>query len=89
MCAKLVCWALDWDSLLNRADRALRDIGVYGVKTTIPYHLAIVDHPDFRSGRFDTGFIAAHPELSQIHGTPSNRNLAVAIAAALAAHHGL
>jgi len=89
MCAKLVCWALDWESLLNRANRALRDIGVYGVKTTIPYHLAIVNHSEFRSGVFNTGFIAAHPELTQTSGARSDRNLAVAIAAALAAHHGL
>lgn len=89
MCAKLICWALDWDLLLNRADRALRDIGVFGVKTTIPYHLAIVNHPGFRSGSFDTGFIAAHPELTQFPKSRPNRNLAVAIAAALAAHHGL
>jgi len=89
MCAKLICWALDWELLLRRADRALRDIGVFGVRTTIPYHLAIVDHPDFRSGSFDTGFIAAHPELTDFPKSRPNRNLAVAIAAALAAHHGL
>jgi len=89
MCAKLICWALDWDLLLARAARGLRDIGVFGVKTTIPYHLAIVNHPDFRSGSFDTGFIAAHPELTQVAKSRSNRKLAVVIAAALAAHHGL
>ncbi|WP_006747713.1 acetyl-CoA carboxylase biotin carboxylase subunit [Thioalkalivibrio paradoxus] len=89
MCAKLICWALDWELLLSRADRALRDIGVFGVKTTIPYHLAIVNHPAFKTGNFDTGFIAAHPELTQSPATRSDRNVAVAIAAALAAHHGL
>ncbi len=89
MCAKLICWALDWDDLLARASRALRDIGVFGVRTTIPYHLAIVNHPVFRSGVFDTGFIAAHPELTDYPGRRSDRHLAVAIAAALAAHHGL
>ena len=89
MCAKLICWALDWDLLLSRGDRALRDIGVFGVRTTIPYHLAIVNHPGFRSGSFDTGFIAAHPELTHFPKSRPNRNLAVAIAAALAAHHGL
>jgi len=89
MCAKLICWALDWPDLLARANRALHDIGVFGVRTTIPYHLAIVDHPVFRSGRFDTGFIAAHPELTDFPGRRSDRQLAVAIAAALAAHHGL
>ncbi|WP_019594239.1 acetyl-CoA carboxylase biotin carboxylase subunit [Thioalkalivibrio sp. ALM2T] len=89
MCAKLTCWALEWDDLLARANRALRDMGVFGVKTTIPFHLAIVDHPTFRSGHFDTGFVAAHPELTHFPGKRSDRQLAVAVAAALAAHHGL
>ncbi|WP_019628024.1 acetyl-CoA carboxylase biotin carboxylase subunit [Thioalkalivibrio sp. AKL10] len=89
MCAKLICWALEWDDLLARANRALRDMGVFGVKTTIPFHLAIVDHPTFRSGHFDTGFVAAHPELTHFPGKRSDRQLAVAVAAALAAHHGL
>ncbi|WP_018866171.1 MULTISPECIES: acetyl-CoA carboxylase biotin carboxylase subunit [unclassified Thioalkalivibrio] len=89
MCAKLICWALEWDDLLARSNRALRDMGVFGVKTTIPFHLAIVDHPVFRSGHFDTGFVAAHPELTHFPGKRSDRQLAVAVAAALAAHHGL
>ncbi|ADC72102.1 acetyl-CoA carboxylase, biotin carboxylase [Thioalkalivibrio sp. K90mix] len=89
MCAKLICWALEWDDLLTRSNRALRDMGVFGVKTTIPYHLAIVNHPDFRRADFNTGFIAEHPELTNLPAKRSDRQLAVAIAAAIAAHHGL
>ena len=36
MLAKVIVWALSWDDVVNRSDRALRDIGVYGVKTTHP-----------------------------------------------------
>ncbi|WP_018995149.1 acetyl-CoA carboxylase biotin carboxylase subunit [Thioalkalivibrio sp. ALJ2] len=89
MCAKLICWALEWDDLLARSNRALRDMGVFGVKTTIPYHLAIVNHPDFRRADFNTGFIAEHPELTELPAKRSDRHLAIAIAAAIAAHHGL
>ncbi|WP_018862191.1 MULTISPECIES: acetyl-CoA carboxylase biotin carboxylase subunit [unclassified Thioalkalivibrio] len=89
MCAKLICWALEWDDLLARSNRALRDMGVFGVKTTIPYHLAIVNHPDFRRADFNTGFIADHPELTNLPAKRSERQMAVAIAAAIAAHHGL
>jgi pyruvate carboxylase subunit A len=89
MCAKLIVWALDWDSLLNRAERALRDIGVYGVKTTIPYYLEIIKSPDFQSGRFDTSFVEQHPELTHYSVHRSSRNLAAAIGAAIAAHMGL
>ncbi len=89
LCAKLTVWALDWDALLDRAVRALRDIGVYGVKTTIPYHLEIVKSAQFQSARFDTAFVENHPELTHYSVRRSNRDVAAAIGAALAAHLGL
>ncbi|HSH30421.1 MAG TPA: acetyl-CoA carboxylase biotin carboxylase subunit [Thiohalobacter sp.] len=88
MCAKLTVWAMDWESLLNRAERALHDIGVYGVKTTIPYFLEILRTPEFRDGRFDTGFVDAHPELSSYTLHRPTREMAAVIAAAVAAHAG-
>lgn len=89
MCAKLIVWALDWDSLLDRAERALQDIGVYGVKTTIPYQLEIVRSAQFQAGKFDTSFVESHPELTQYSVKRSSRDKAVAIAAAIAAYTGL
>jgi pyruvate carboxylase subunit A len=89
MCAKLIVWALTWDDLLDRAERALKDIVVRGVKTTIPYHLAIVKSAEFQSGRFDTGFVAAHPELTDYSVRRSNREVAAAAAAAIVASMGI
>jgi pyruvate carboxylase subunit A len=89
MCAKLIVWALDWDSVLDRSERALRDIGVFGVKTTIPYQLEILRTAEFQSGKFDTGFVENHPELTKYSVKRSNRDVAAAIAAALAANMGL
>jgi pyruvate carboxylase subunit A len=89
MCAKLVVWALDWPQLLNRAQRALQDTGVFGVKTTIPYYLEILKVDDFRLGMFDTGFVETHPELVEYRTSRPTRELTAAIAAALATHHGL
>ncbi len=89
MCAKLIVWALDWDSVLDRAERALRDIGVYGVKTTIPYQLEILRTAEFQSGKFNTGFVESHPELTKYSVKRSNRDVAAAIAAAVAANMGL
>lgn len=86
LCAKLTVWALTWEELLARADRALRDMGVYGVKTTIPYHLEIIKSPDFRRASFDTSFVEMHPELINYSVNRPARNLAAAIAAGIAAH---
>lgn len=89
MCAKLIVWSLTWDSLIDRATRALRDIGVFGVKTTIPYHLEILRNAEFHTGKFDTGFVEAHPELMHYSVHRSTRDVAAAIAAGLAANMGL
>jgi pyruvate carboxylase subunit A len=88
MCAKLTVWALDWESLLRRSRRALLDIGVFGVKTTIPYYLEILKSEEFRSGNFNTGFVEAHPELTQYSIRPASIHVAAAIGAAIAAHMG-
>jgi len=89
MCAKLTVWALTWDKVLARARRALMDMGLHGVKTTKPYHLEILKTPEFRNGRFDTGFIEQHPELINYSIRRPPADLAAAIAAAVAAHHAL
>ena len=89
MCAKLTVWALDWPQCIARARRALNDIGVFGIKTTIPYYLEILNTEDFRQARFDTGFVEAHPELINYSNRRPPRELAAAIAATLVAHMGL
>ncbi len=89
MCAKLIVWARDWDSLIDRGIRALRDIGVYGIKTTIPYHLEILKSASFQTGRFNTGFVEQHPELLNYSLKRSNQEVATAIAAGIVASMGL
>jgi len=88
MCAKLTVWALTWDNLLDRAERALNDIGVYGIKTTIPYQIEIVKSQEFQNGVFDTSFVESHPELANYSVKRAPRELAAAIGVALAAHLG-
>ena len=89
MCAKLTIWALTWDKVIARAARALGDMGVSGVKTTIPYHMEILKTHEFREGRFDTGFVEQHTELTDYAVRRPPAHLAAAIAAAIAAHYGL
>jgi acetyl-CoA carboxylase biotin carboxylase subunit len=37
--------------------RALREFTIEGVKTTIPFHLQLMDHEDYRSGNYTTKFM--------------------------------
>jgi acetyl-CoA/propionyl-CoA carboxylase biotin carboxyl carrier protein len=52
--AKLVVWAPDRDAAINRGRRALEEFRVEGVATTIPAHLAVLDHEDFLHGQHHT-----------------------------------
>lgn len=89
MCAKLTVWALDWEGVIERGRRALNDMIVYGVKTTIPYYQQIMQHPDFRAADFNTSFVEQHPELTEYDVGLPKELMAAAIAAAIAAHEGI
>ncbi len=86
MCVKLTVWALTWDEVLERSRRALLDIGVSGIKTTIPYQLAIIGTEQFKKATIDTGFVEAHPELVDYSTRRPPRELAAVISAVIAAH---
>jgi acetyl-CoA carboxylase biotin carboxylase subunit len=55
--AKLIVRAKDRNEAVSRMARALEMFIVEGVYTTIPLHQKILADPDFRAGKFDTGFI--------------------------------
>jgi pyruvate carboxylase subunit A len=61
--AKLIVHGTDRAEAIARASRALREFVVVGPATTIPYHRAILESPDFRAGKLSTRFIDDHPEL--------------------------
>jgi pyruvate carboxylase subunit A len=48
LCVKLTVWAMTCEKLLNRAHQALQDMGIYGIKTTLPYYRKILLSLDFR-----------------------------------------
>jgi len=45
--------------------------------------------PEFQMGEFNTGFVETHPELNKYSVKRSNRDVAAAVAAAVAASMGL
>jgi pyruvate carboxylase subunit A len=89
MLAKVIVSALTWEDAVKRGERALRDMGLFGIKTTIPYYLEILKHPDFRAASFNTGFVEQYPELVNYSNKPRPEVLANVIAAVMAAHTGL
>jgi len=69
--SKLVCWGSTRDETIRRMIRALGEYQLQGVRTNIPLHLFVLEHPRFRSGHYDTHFLQEHfapgkaPEFSE------------------------
>lgn len=89
MLAKVIVSAMTWEDAIKRGERALKDMGLSGIKTTIPYYLEILRHPEFRAATFNTGFVEKYPELINYSNKLRTEELASVIAAVMAAHTGL
>lgn len=57
MIAKVVTHGRDREEAIARMARALGEMEIEGIDTTIPYHREILAHPEFLAGRIDTRFV--------------------------------
>jgi len=57
MISKLVSWGKDRNEAIKRMRRALYEYVIVGVKTNIPFHMAVMENPRYVEGELDTGFI--------------------------------
>lgn len=57
MIAKLIVSAQTREEVLVRMKRALSEFVIEGVKTTIPFHIKLMDDEQFQSGKFTTAFL--------------------------------
>ena len=57
MIAKLIVHGKTREEAIARMKRALDEFRIEGIKTTIPFHKKIFDHPDFIKGNFNTDFL--------------------------------
>jgi len=55
--AKLIVHGRDRDEAIARMQRALDEMLIQGVQTTIPFHQKVLRHPDFIAGRTSTRFL--------------------------------
>jgi acetyl-CoA carboxylase, biotin carboxylase subunit len=56
--AKIIAWAPTRQEAIARMERALRETVIEGVKTTVPFHLKVLDNAFYRRGAVYTNFIA-------------------------------
>ena len=60
MIAKLIVHGLDRDDAIAKMREALNGFVIRGVSSNIPFQAALLAHPKFVAGDFNTGFIAEH-----------------------------
>src|SRR5262249_33893479 len=81
MIAKLITWGASRDEAAARMARALDELRVDGVTTSIAFHRRVMEHPAFLAGDLHTGFVEEHPELTSAESHPWLREVAVLAAA--------
>ncbi|WP_372945158.1 acetyl-CoA carboxylase biotin carboxylase subunit [Muriicola sp.] len=57
MIAKLITTAQTREEAINKMRRALDEFVIEGIKTTIPFHRQLMDHPDYIAGNYTTKFM--------------------------------
>jgi acetyl-CoA/propionyl-CoA carboxylase biotin carboxyl carrier protein len=67
---KLIVWAHDRPSAIDRMIRALDELQVEGIPTTVPADLAILRHDDFRNATHSTKWVEAHLDLTGLSTPP-------------------
>jgi propionyl-CoA carboxylase alpha chain len=60
MIAKLIVHGKDRAEAIAKMREALNGFVIRGVSSNIPFQAALLAHPDFGTGNFNTGFIAQH-----------------------------
>lgn len=65
MVAKLIVHGKTREEAIAKMKRALSEFVIEGVHTTIPFHLQLLEHPDFVKGEFNTKFLEEHELVTQ------------------------
>jgi len=82
--AKLLAWGETRGEAILRMRRALAEYRIIGIKTTLPFHIQVMNSARYQGGQFDTGFLEQHFTLDEL-SHPDHTKVAI-IAATLLAH---
>jgi len=70
MIAKLICHAETREMAIEKTIRAINEYEITGLETTLGFCNFVMHHEAFRSGKFDTGFVANYFKPEVLTGTP-------------------
>ncbi|HET7654081.1 MAG TPA: biotin carboxylase N-terminal domain-containing protein [Acidimicrobiales bacterium] len=69
--AKLIVWGADREHARRRLIRALEEMEIEGVATTVPAHLAILNHQDFIDAKHSTKWVEDVLDLTGVDSKPA------------------
>ena len=81
MLAKLIVHAPTRLAAIERMERALRELRIVGVDTSVPFHLRVMNEPDFRAGKLDIRYLEEH-EAALLNRDADEQTLRIAALAA-------
>ena len=61
--AKLVVWGCTREEAIARGRRALDELKIEGIQTTIPFHKKVLNEPDYMAGQAHTDYIPLHEQI--------------------------
>ncbi|MEL7207652.1 MAG: biotin/lipoyl-containing protein [Actinomycetota bacterium] len=73
---KLICWGADRPTAIARTLRALRELEIEGVATTVPADIAILEHPDFAAATHSTKWVEEVLDLSEVRADKGSTEVA-------------
>jgi len=82
MIAKLIAYGKDREEAITRMIRAIQEYQILGIENTLAFGKFVLEHPAFRSGKFDTHFVADHFSPEKLQPQPDSSNLKIAAAIA-------
>ena len=87
MICKLIVHGKDRADAIAKMSAALNQFVIRGISSNIGFQSALMAHPDFQSGAFNTGFITANYPKGFTRESLPQANTALMQAAAVVAHH--
>ncbi len=66
MIGKLIVWGRDREKAINIMKRALSEFEVEGIKTTIPFHIKMMENKDFINNTYDTKYLENYKKLEDL-----------------------
>jgi len=85
--AKLICWGETRGEAILRMRRALEEFRIIGIKTSIPFHQAMMDSHRFMAGSFDTRFVEERFAMDE-EARPDETRVAAIVGTLVAHSHG-